>query len=40
MPNPLYDEPTTLMLLGDAKATVTGLLESLPASAGIEEAVA
>ena len=38
--NPLYDEPTTLMLLGDAKATVTELVESLPVSAHVEEAVA
>lgn len=39
VPNPLYDEPTTLMLLGDAKATVTELLESLPC-VGVQEAVA
>jgi len=33
VPNPLYDEHTTLLLFGDAKATVTELLESLPAGA-------
>lgn len=40
VPNPLYDEPTTLMLLGDAQATVTELLDSLPAAGEVEEAVA
>ncbi|HOX42981.1 MAG TPA: NAD(P)(+) transhydrogenase (Re/Si-specific) subunit beta [Myxococcota bacterium] len=29
VPNPLYDEATTLLLFGDANATVTELLESL-----------
>jgi NAD(P) transhydrogenase subunit beta len=33
VPNPLYDEATTLLLFGDANATVTELLESLPAAA-------
>lgn len=30
VPNSLYDEATTLLLFGDANATVTELLESLP----------
>jgi NAD(P) transhydrogenase subunit beta len=40
--NPLYDEPTTLMLLGDAAATVTELLEGLPVDVDVQhrEAVA
>jgi NAD(P) transhydrogenase subunit beta len=29
VPNPLYDEPKTIMLLGDAKASIEGLLESV-----------
>lgn len=33
VPNPLYDQPTTLLLFGDGHATVTELLESLPATA-------
>jgi NAD(P) transhydrogenase subunit beta len=40
VPNPLYDQPSTLLLLGDAKTTVTDLLASLPAVADVEEAVA
>jgi len=36
--NPLYDEPTTLLLFGDANATVTELLESFPASADAQRA--
>jgi len=32
VPNPLYDEEKTLLLFGDAKATVGELLESLPAA--------
>lgn len=40
VPNSLYDEPKTLMLLGDAKSTVTELLESLPRRVPMEEAVA
>jgi NAD(P) transhydrogenase subunit beta len=28
--NPLYDEPTTIMLLGDASETVAELVDSLP----------
>jgi len=32
VPNPLYEEETTLVLFGDANATVTELLESLQAS--------
>jgi len=31
VPNPLYDEPTTLLLFGDAKKTVTEVLESVQA---------
>jgi len=33
VPNPLYDEPTTLLLFGDANATVTELVESVPLAA-------
>jgi len=36
VPNSLYDLSSTLLLLGDAKATVTGLLQGLPAEAGVE----
>jgi proton-translocating NAD(P)+ transhydrogenase subunit beta len=38
--NPLYDEPTTLMLLGDASVTLAGLIESLPLNGETREAVA
>jgi hypothetical protein len=37
VPNPLYDEPTTLLLFGDANATVTELLESVPATVTAQE---
>ncbi|MBP1654738.1 MAG: pntB 2 [Bacteroidetes bacterium] len=33
VPNPLYDQASTLLLFGDANETVTELLESLPAMA-------
>ncbi len=36
VPNSLYDLPATLMLLGDAKATVTELLHGLAAEAVVE----
>jgi NAD(P) transhydrogenase subunit beta len=38
--NPLYDEPATLMLLGDASITVAELAESLPLNGETQEAVA
>lgn len=37
VPNSLYDQPSTLLLLGDAKGTVTELLQSLPAEADAEQ---
>jgi len=40
VPNPLYDEASTLLLFGDANATVTELLESLPAMAAERRAKA
>jgi len=36
VPNSLYDLPSTLLLFGDAKATVTELLQGLPTGAGVE----
>ncbi|MDY0003985.1 MAG: NAD(P)(+) transhydrogenase (Re/Si-specific) subunit beta [Polyangia bacterium] len=40
VPNSLYDEPKTLLLLGDANATVTELLDSLSARGERKEALA
>lgn len=40
VPNPLYDQAATLLLFGDAKATVTELVESLAAGAASREATA
>ena len=34
--NPLYDEPTTLLLFGDAKKTVTEVLESMQSTPTLE----
>lgn len=40
VPNPLYDQASTLLLFGDANETVTELLESLPAMAAEQRAKA
>ncbi|HNV03472.1 MAG TPA: NAD(P)(+) transhydrogenase (Re/Si-specific) subunit beta [Vicinamibacterales bacterium] len=40
VPNPLYDQAATLLLFGDAKATVTELVESLAAGTASREATA